>query len=155
MKDAIRERLTSGGVRALVCAAACGADLLALSVASDLGLRRRIVLPFAVEVFRAGSVVDRPGAYPWGELYDRFVQEARSGGDLILLGFDPHDPSVYERTNGGILDEALSMAAETHDEAEAIVVWDEERRSGHDFTGHFASEARLRSMQVTPIAILG
>ena len=49
---------------ALVCSAACGADLVALEQAKQLGLRRRIVLPFAPERFRETSVVDRPG--DWG-----------------------------------------------------------------------------------------
>jgi len=55
---------------ALVCSAACGADLVALEQAKHLGLRRRVVLPFAPERFRETSVVDRPGN--WGSLYDRY-----------------------------------------------------------------------------------
>jgi hypothetical protein len=47
---------------ALVCSAACGADLVALEEAERLGLRRRIVLPFPPERFRKTSVTDRPGA---------------------------------------------------------------------------------------------
>ena len=46
---------------ALVCSAACGADLMALEEAERLGLRRRIVLPFPPERFRKTSVIDRPG----------------------------------------------------------------------------------------------
>src|SRR4051812_8410719 len=46
---------------ALVCSAACGADLIALEEAEQLGLRRRIVLPFSPERFRSTSVTDRPG----------------------------------------------------------------------------------------------
>src|SRR6267378_3813558 len=52
---------------ALVCSAACGADLVALEQAERLGLRRRIVLPFRRERFRSTSVTDRPG--DWGPLF--------------------------------------------------------------------------------------
>src|SRR4051812_11745538 len=77
-----REAVPSGGRRfaslfgkeragILVCSAACGADLLALDEAERLGLRRRIVLPFAPDRFRETSVADRPG--DWGRMFDRLV----------------------------------------------------------------------------------
>src|SRR5689334_16384562 len=65
---------------ALVCSAACGADLVALEEAERLGIRRRIVLPFPPERFRETSVVDRPG--DWGSAFDRLVAAARAAGDL-------------------------------------------------------------------------
>src|SRR5215510_14628657 len=58
---------------ALVCSAAYGADLIALDVAGALGLRRRVVLPFAAERFRQSSVTDRPG--DWGPLFDQIIGE--------------------------------------------------------------------------------
>ena len=84
VESRVRERLGADGVRVLVCAAASGADLLALSAAAERGLRRRLVLPFAVELFRTRSVVDRAGPYPWGELYDRFgeLDEAIKAADI-------------------------------------------------------------------------
>ena len=62
---------------ALVTSAACGADLLALSSAADLRLRRRVVLPFAPALFRQTSVTDRPGE--WGPVFDE-TTAAASGG---------------------------------------------------------------------------
>src|SRR5581483_7775479 len=59
---------------ALVCSAACGADLVALKEAEQLGLRRRIVLPFAKDKFRETSVIDRPG--DWGRIYDGQIAAA-------------------------------------------------------------------------------
>src|SRR5690349_16640107 len=50
---------------ALVASAACGADLIALDVARQLRIRRRIVLPCAPDQFRDASVTDRPG--DWAE----------------------------------------------------------------------------------------
>src|SRR3984957_6214255 len=68
---------------ALVCSAACGADLVALEEAERLGLRRRIVLPFPPERFRETSVTDRPG--DWGPVFDRLVAAAEAAGDLVIL----------------------------------------------------------------------
>ena len=140
-------------MRALVCAAANGSDLLALRVAGELGLRRRIVLPFAADIFRKMSVVDRNG-YAWGELFDTIVGEVRAAGDLVIAGLDPADPNVFEAANLAILDEALSLAATLGDELEALVVWDPARRTAEDFTAHFADQAQKRNMPVISIGIL-
>jgi hypothetical protein len=154
VEAAIRHELGVHDTRALVCAAACGADLLALSAAADRDVRFRIVLPFSVSNFRTTSVVDRPSTYPWGSLYDRFVVEAQARGDLVLLDLDPQDPQAYEKTNLAILDEALALALRQSDESEAIVVWDPRNRTEHDLTEHFAREARARNMPVKTINIL-
>ena len=144
------------GVTALVCAAACGADLVALQAARELELRRRIVLPFSVEMFKKSSVIDRPGADPWdwGKMYDRFVREAEDAGDLHVLGYNPDDPEVYEKTNEAILDDALAIAAPDEVEAEALVVWDKRLTTGHDYTAHFLHQAERRHMPVKTIPIL-
>ena len=137
-----------------MCAAACGADLLALAAAAELGLRRRIVLPFAIQIFRARSVVDRPGLYPWGELYDRFVAEAQAAEDLQVMDFDLEDPAVYEKTNEAILDVALSLGAAEKKEIEAVVVWDTRLRTVHDYTEHFVQQAQRRILPVRSIPIV-
>ena len=70
--DLVRGRLhhllSEKKVTTFVCSAACGADLLALAAARDLGIRRRVILPFTRERFRVTSVVDRPG--DWGPLFN-------------------------------------------------------------------------------------
>ncbi len=67
----VRERLKTlfeeNDAKALVSSAACGADLLALDVAGEPGLRRRIILPSKPEKFRKSSVTDRPRK--WGEIF--------------------------------------------------------------------------------------
>jgi hypothetical protein len=65
-----------------VRSAAYGADLVALEEAGKLGIRRRVVLPFAKERF-AKHVVDRPGN--WGEVYDHVIADVETRGDLIVL----------------------------------------------------------------------
>ncbi len=83
--DAVRIRLReffqAQSAAALVCSAACGADLLALDVAGTLGIRRRVVLPFAAERFRETSVTDRPG--DWGSIFDRVIADARSRSEPV------------------------------------------------------------------------
>ena len=51
-----RAVLIEKGATALVSSAACGADLIALSEAGQLGLRRRVILPFERRRF--------PGDFP-------------------------------------------------------------------------------------------
>ena len=74
---------------ALVTSAACGADLLALSSAADLRLRRRVVLPFAPELFRKTSVTDRPGE--WGPVFDETLLQLQAAGDVLILDGSPDD----------------------------------------------------------------
>src|SRR5689334_21576201 len=61
-------------IEAVVCSAACGADLLALDAARELSIPAWIVLPFDRERFRETSVVDRPGN--WGPIFDRHMDDA-------------------------------------------------------------------------------
>src|SRR5947209_4010396 len=82
---------------ALVCSAACGADLLALEQASLLRIRRKVILPFAREDFRNTSVVDRPG--DWGPLFDRLLAEVEKVGDLVVLPGKPDDDQAYANAN--------------------------------------------------------
>ena len=50
VEDGIRKCFEKG-VRVLVCSAASGADLLALGVASEMGVRRRVLLPLRALFF--------------------------------------------------------------------------------------------------------
>src|SRR4051794_31463752 len=89
------------GVHALVCSAACGADLLALQAAGEAGIDRHVVLPFDAGTFRATSVADRPG--DWGPLYDEVVADAARRGHLESGAGDPDDPAVYLHANERIV----------------------------------------------------
>jgi hypothetical protein len=148
LRAALRERRAS----ALVCAAACGADLIALALAEELGLRRRIVLPFAGDDFRRRSVVDRPG--DWGEPFDRLVAEAAGRNDLEILGLPAADPGVFQSTNAAILDRALALARETDEPACAFAVWDGPLTGHTDYTQDFVETAQRRGIPVQSIAIV-
>jgi hypothetical protein len=146
----LRHELARSGARALVCSAACGADLVALALAGELRLKRRAVLPFDEARFRQTSVVDRPGE--WGALFDRVVRELRETGDLVIPpGIDAAaDP--YLAANGRILDEAQALARETRDDLLAILVWDGESRGEGDVTEAFAADARRRGLRVLEVS---
>ena len=83
-KAAFLRRFENATPTLVVASAACGSDLLALAAASVLGIRTLVILPFASDIFRETSVVDRPHRAFWGSLYDRLIVEARERWDLIV-----------------------------------------------------------------------
>jgi hypothetical protein len=140
------------GVHVLVCSAACGSDLLALEIASELGIRRRVVLPFARPLFRKTSVADRPG--DWDERFDRALDEVERQGDLVILGYEQSDAAAYARTNAAIVDEALRIARQDGKLAQALVVWDGKSRGSSDLTAQFLDEARGKGMPILEVLTL-
>jgi hypothetical protein len=147
---ALRTQLADASARLLVCSAACGADLLALDAAGALGIRRRIVLPFARAVFRRRSVTDRPG--DWGPLFDRICDEVERDGDLVVLDKDPDEEACYLETAHAILSEAEALMGETGcRERLALIVWEGPRRDGADVTRDFLEEARRRGWAVAEV----
>ena len=147
----LRECLQKG-VRVLVCSAACGSDLLALGVASELGIRRRVVLPFARAIFREKSVVDRPG--DWGERYDRALDEVEEQHDLVILGPSKSDADAFAATNEAIIQEALEIAQHEGTFAQALVVWNGQSRGSTDHTAQFLDQARGKGMPVLEVQTL-
>jgi hypothetical protein len=146
----LRELFQKHDASALFCAAACGADLLALEVAAELEIPAWIVLPFAVERFRASSVVDRPG--DWGPIYDRQIATAEQAGRLIVHNLSAEDDATYVRANEDILDAATRLAAGR--ELHAAIAWEGKPRDGTDVTQAFAQSARSRNMPVHEISTL-
>ena len=138
-------------VSALVSSASCGADLVALEAAKTLGIRRFVVLPFAREVFRKTSVVDRPGE--WGPIFDRVLDDVEVAGDVFDLGLDPKTSTAYALANGAILDETVGLAAESHQPAGVLLVWDGPRGEG-DITANLRNDAILRGLQLFEIRTL-
>jgi hypothetical protein len=143
----VRQRLADAFVAeravALVCSAACGADLLALEMAERLGLRRRIVLPFRPQRFRETSVVDRPG--DWGPVFDRLIAYAMTAGDLIVRTDDVgNDDAAYAAANVAIIQDAQELARASEGvlyRLLAMLVWEGSARAGTDSTEGFESLA--------------
>jgi hypothetical protein len=145
VQERLAALLAAENAEALVCSAACGADLIALAEAERLGLRRRIVLPFPAKRFRETSVTDRPGE--WGPLYDRLIAEAHSAGDLVVLpGTGGDDDAAYAAANQIIIHEAEGLAQATSDgrpyRLVAVIVWEGSAREGTDASGGLLTLAK-------------
>ncbi|HTC13044.1 MAG TPA: hypothetical protein VK692_02430 [Chthoniobacterales bacterium] len=137
VRKRIADLLSAEHTEALVCSAACGADLIALEEAERLGLRRRIVLPFPAHRFRETSVTDRPGN--WGPVFDRLVAAAESAGDLVTLFGTGDDDAAYAAANEAIIKEAEVLAGSTSDSPNlrlvVVIVWEGSARVGTDASG--------------------
>ena len=148
VRASVHVLLVEEGTTWLVSSAACGADLIALSEAGKLGIRRRVVLPFDREKFRESSVVDRPGE--WGGLYDEIMGELGSTSDVVIVkAKDGDDP--FRATCGEILDEAVAIGEERRQSVGAVMVWDGNVRETPDYTSEFGAEAKARGMAVFEI----
>ncbi len=145
VRDRLRALFQDIGAGTLVCSGACGADLTALEVAGELGMHRRVVLPFPRDRFRATSVVDRGEA--WGNVYDRVLGQLPRV-DVVELGLAEGD-AAYARANQAILNEAVQLAG--NDSPVAVIVWEGEPRGHGDMTQNFASAARERGMSVREV----
>jgi hypothetical protein len=158
VRERIRDALQRHPANTLVASAACGADLLALEVAGELGMRRRVILPFPREEFKAGSVMDRPG--DWGALYDRVCDDVEAHGDLVVLDASGDPDAAYELATTAILDEALRLAGDGTGRQGvgggvlAMVVWDQAPRGPDDLTASFARQAVAHHIPVVSISTL-
>jgi hypothetical protein len=146
----------------IVCSAACGADLIALHVAKNLEIRRRIVLPFDGTLFREKSVTDRPGneAWNWGKLFDELSDDARQSGDLVIIKSDGKgDTDAFKEANKRIFEEAKTLLASRMHNTEgkdiekiaAVVIWEGSSRGEDDLTMEFAERAKANGFRVVPI----
>ena len=145
VRDRLRALFVERGADTLVCSAACGADLVALEAADALGIRRRVVLPFAAAMFRETSVTDRPG--DWGPLYDRIVEAARRANDLVVLERAGEGGGAYEAANTRIIEEAAAIPGERF----ALIVWEGRSRGDDDATAGFAEGARRSGLTVDEV----
>lgn len=147
VRAALADLFRCNAVRALVCSAASGADLLALDAASDAGVERYVVLPFERATFRSTSVVDRPGK--WGPLFDRIISDIDHQGGLQIGAGDPDDPEVYVRANEQILRRALELATETGWPSPriSVIVWEGAPRGTDDVTEDFRRRAEMAGFE--------
>jgi hypothetical protein len=161
----IRARLQDFRADMLVCSAACGADLITLNEAQSLGIRRRIVLPFAPQRFRQVSVVDRPGnsTWNWGALFDEIIRRASETNDLIIMPPKTDETAAYVATNKRILAEALNLSQDLtdqtrndtdHDQLTAMIIWEGISRGEDDLTADFAMRAQGAGIPIEEVITL-
>jgi hypothetical protein len=163
--DAVGRKFAALRPTALVCSAACGADLIALKMAKVLTVRRRIILPFEPSRFRSTSVVDRPGnsTWDWGAIFDDQIQEVREKNDLFLIPPTAGETASYVATNTHIITEAAKLAAEEgdpsgagarSDQMQCLIVWEGQSRGADDLTAELIGRARAVGMEVVQINTL-
>lgn len=148
----IDELFEREGATVVVGSAACGADLVALTVAGRRGMRRRVVLPFERGRFRETSVTDRPGA--WGPTYDRVLAELDRTGDVVTLEGLGDGDAAYLAANEHILRQAEALAATSNAEPMVLLVWDGVARNAEDVTAAFGDHARTRRWRVEQVKTL-
>jgi hypothetical protein len=137
----------------LVCSAACGSDLLALDIAGELKLQRRIILPFSPDVFKKKSVTDCYG--DWESKFDKICNKVNSHQMLRVLN-SGDDQKAYERTNVEILNlaERIAQSQKGNKKIIALVVWDGKSRGPDDITTHFLEEAKKKDISIEEISTL-
>jgi hypothetical protein len=141
----LHDLLQEKAVTALVSSAACGADLLALSEASAIGIRCRVVLPFDRVRFRETSVLDRPGDW---RFYDSIIDKVSANNDLITLAASSDEQLAYEAANRAILDEVQALGGATREEVRVVLVWDGRSRGPGDLTEAFGVAAKQKGLSV-------
>lgn len=156
----IADQLRRTQAVALVCSAACGADLIALETAQKMGLPTRIILPFSAARFRETSVVDRPRPEFWGSMFDRVTSTARADGNLVELDAAEAD-DAYSMTNGVIIREAKKLADIKDRERSigslrliALVVWEGASRGSDDHTNKFVQLAQESGFRIEQVLTL-
>jgi hypothetical protein len=147
VRERIRELLVREKPAAVVCSAACGADLLLLEVAGKMHIQRLVLLPSDPETFRQSSVTDRPG--DWGELYNQVLKTAQV--ETLKV---PEGQEGYLKTNLMLLDRGQDLARARGVPAKALVIWNQESRGPDDVTEHFLEQARQRRIPVLEISTL-
>ena len=122
ISDAIRARLERIGPVAAYGSAACGADILCLECVQQLGGELHIVLPFALEEFRATSV-DLHADSNWGERFERLIDEATS---VVVTGEPPppNSASAFEYANLVMTGLARLRAQMLDTQLQGLAVWD-------------------------------
>jgi|SRR5688572_26861629 len=138
----------------LICSGSCGADLLALEVAGELGIARSMVIPFAPDLFKPRSVEDRPG--DWAALFDRIYKELGREKKVVVMNYQVDDYNAYRKTNIDILNRAQTLSENSGEKnnVRAVIVWESGNKGEQDITGHFRNEAEKRGFKIEEINTL-
>lgn len=152
VQQRLRAFFSSNTISTLVCSAACGIDLLALNIARDLNITRKIILPFAPDVFKIKSVDDCVG--DWTSFFENLLMVSDSNAELVVLNSRDDDRQAYEKTNVEILGTAEKLAHLQNEKKIALVAWDGKSRGTDDASAHFLNEAKNRKFTIKEINTL-
>ncbi len=121
VRDALRQRLSAMAPLAAYGSAACGADLLCLEVARELGCETHVVLPFPAAEFRRTSV-DFAGG-DWGERFE----DALARADSVTVASDHHargSAATFDYANLILTGMGRLRAQSLDAPIAAVAVWD-------------------------------
>ena len=154
VKEKLRIFFASTRPDVLVSSGACGADLLALEVAGNMGVLRSIVLPFDPPKFKTISVTDRPG--DWGQLFDRICQEVEREEKIEVKHYHENDETKYRKINVDILHRAEVLAEKygSPKDIVAVIVWNGKPKSDGDMTLDFKREAAARNFEIREVSTI-
>ena len=125
VRDTICARVRALRPSAAYGSAACGADILCLEAAQEVGADLHIVLPFPVEQFRSTSV-DIRDDYRWSDRFERLLESA---SEVLVISEQPPPGcnATYEYTNLIIMGLARLRAQMLDTGLQGLAIWD-----GHD-----------------------
>jgi hypothetical protein len=147
----IHNLLLGTACQAVVCAAACGADILLLEAAGLLGLKRRVVLPLPRQQFRATSVTDR--GEEWGQRFDAILEQL-SPSDVVELNLEGDSGQAFLKGNAKIVEEAVAWGAALKTHPLAMMVWNGFSRGATDLTDDFRKLALERGLETISVSTL-
>lgn len=150
VRKELRRALKRLAPRLLVSSAACGADLLGLEIAAQLGIRSLVILPFSIQEFRRSSVVDRPGN--WGPLFDQLVSARKGSRDLVVLrGRADRADDAYAHATREIIRRARQECEAAA--CVALLIWDGHPSSPQDATADFKRRAAASGFLIQELII--
>lgn len=150
VRNELKHVLISNHVQHLVSSAACGADIIAIEIAGELGIKRTIVLPFAPAVFRRMSVADRSG--DWGSRYDRILMQLKPTDDVVQLDYSEDDSEAFKQVNDTIIRRTV---ADKVSRKLAIIVWDGRKSNGEeDITAHVLDSAKREGLEIKEVTTI-
>ena len=149
--NAIRARLQDLRPGAAYGSAACGADILCLEAALELGAELHIVLPFPVEQFRTTSVDIREDSR-WGVRFERLLEAAT---EVLVISDQPPQGcnATYEYANLIMTGLARLRAQMLDAGLTGLAVWDGVESGEPGGTGSAVSAWRKSGLDVEHVAL--
>lgn len=155
----VREVLESLKPDLTISSAACGADILLLEVAQNLGIESRVILPFDKREFRRRSVADCGS--DWGSRFDSLIADG-SPIDKSLVVLSPNLPSsdaeadiAYTSVTDAIIQAASESAGcDNPCIAMGLLVWDGIVKDERDQTALFRNHAAKRGWKIVEVKTL-
>ncbi len=152
----VRSCLMQLRAKHVVSSAACGADMIIVETAHELGIPVVMVLPFPVESFKRYSVADCGGN--WAERFDAIIEKQQRLGTVFELGPAPNsevgETKGYRATTERLLVEAHALRAGSQLDIIGLIVWEKQRKSTGDETAALLDSVRRQKWRFVEVDTL-